>query len=113
MGPEPGSSTLVESGCSQNRLQLSPAPPGVLSHRVPQLAPPRAVAGQPLRCERGDPVTLYRRCSVWALRKILAYLLKVVAPRTASSSDLLRQGCSRKGQAGPLLTGDSRPASAV
>ena len=67
---------------------------------VGRLTEPRlsqAVAGRPLLCESGDHVTLSRRCSVWAPSATQACLSKVVALRTASSSYLLHQGCSRTG----------------
>ena len=96
MGPEQGSSLLVEGRCTQNRLQLVPAPPGRALEIAPPSRPSQAVAGGALPCESGDRVTLSRRCSVWAPSKVLACLLKVVALRTASSSYLLHQGVPSK-----------------
>ena len=101
MSPERGSSLLVEGRCTQNRLQLLPAPPGVLSDGATPTRPSEAVAGRPLMCESGDHVTLSRRCSVWVSSKLLACLSKVVALSTASSSYLLHQGCSPTGPGQP------------
>ena len=111
MGIEPGSSLLVEGGCTQSRLQLVPAPPGVLSDGATPTRPSQAVAGRPLMCESGDRATLSRRCSVWVSSPDLACLSKAVALRAACSSYLPHQGCSptgprqldphRRWQAGP------------
>ena len=94
MDIEQGSSLLVEGRCTQNRLQLLPAPPGVLFDGATPTRPSQALAGLPLMCESGDHVTLYRRCSVRVSSKVLACLFKVVALRAAYSSYLLHQGCS-------------------
>ena len=96
-GIEPGSSLLVEGRCTQNRRQLVPTPPGVLSDGATPARPSQAVAGGPLMCESGDRVTLSRRYSVRVYSPDLACLLKVVAPRAADSSSLLHQGCSPTG----------------
>ena len=110
MGPEPGSSLLVEGRCTQNRRQLLPAPPGVLSDGATPTRPSQAVAGRPVMCESGDHVTLSRRCSVRVSSKDLACLLKVVALRPAHSPYLLHQGCCWTDHGASPLTGGGRPA---
>ena len=107
-GIEPGSSLLAEGHRTQGRLQLLPAPPGVLSDETMAGHTQPALAGQPLMCESGDHVTLSRRCSVRVSSKVLACLLKVVAPRAAYSLYLLHQGCSPTGSGTP-----TRPSQAV
>ena len=93
MGFEHRSSLLAEGRCTQNRLQLVPAPPGVLSS-----------TGHANR-----RVALSRRFSVLAPSLARACLLRIVALSTASSSYLLRQGCSRTCRANPPLTCSGRP----
>ena len=79
-------------------------------------ASPHTGGGRPAPdvCESGDHVTLSRRCSVRVSSKVLACLLKVVAPRTAYSSYLLPpRGALRRGHANSPLTGGGRPAPDV
>ena len=107
MGFEHRSSLLAEGRCTQNRLQLVPAPPGVLSDEATPTRPSQPGAGRPLMCESGDHVTLSRRCSVRVSSKVLACLLKVVALSTAYSSHLLHQGSLYDGAT------PTRPSQAV
>ena len=113
MGPEQGSSLLVEGHCTQDRLQLVPAAPGVLSVGATPTRPSQAVAAQPLMCESGDHVTLSRRCLVRVYSPDLACLPKVVALRAASSSHLLHEGCCRNDHGASPLTGGGSPAPDV
>ena len=113
MGIEQGSSLLVEGRCTQNRLQLLPAPPGVLFDGATPTRPSQAVAGRPLMCESGDHVTLSRRCSVRVSSKDLACLSKVIAPRPARIPYLLHQRYSPTDHGASPLTGGDRPAPDV
>ena len=72
MGLEHGSGLLVEGRCTQNRLELVPAPPRVQSDGS---APSQAMAGRPRVCYSRDHVALSRRCSVWASSTARACLL--------------------------------------
>ena len=110
-GFEQDPSLLVEDRRTQNRLQLVPAPPGVLPDGTSQPAPHRRWQARPLMCESGDHATLSRRCSVRVHSLDLACLSKVVAPRAADSSHLLHRGGSPTGscQLAPHRRWQGRP----